>query len=133
MITKLLFTIGVILAVYAFVRFRRDREREIRAAQPRPIGPVVEPSPKRSRIGWLATAAVVLMILAGGLLIYQQWRGSIEIIQVRVIDAGTGRAATYKAYRGEIEDRSFRTTDGRRIVLAETERMETAAFTPGQN
>lgn len=132
MITKILFTLGLIVVVLAVVRFRQQRG----AAPPRIDRPdAVEAAPflRRTHVGWLATAAVVLMLFASGLFLFLTWRDANEIIRVQVIDAGSGRSATYQAFRGEIEDRSFRTTDGRRIVLAETERMETAAFMPGQN
>jgi hypothetical protein len=48
------------------------------------------------------------------------------------VDASSGRAAEYRAQRGDIEDREFVTTDGRRVVLADTERLETSTIrSPG--
>ena len=71
-------------------------------------------------------AAVVLMLLASGYLLYQHWRDGSEVIFIRVVDASSGRSAEYQAQRGDIDDREFVTTDGRRVVLAETERLETS-------
>lgn len=76
----------------------------------------------------LATGVVTLMILASAFLLYDHWRDSSEVIYIRVVDASSGRAAEYQAQRGDIEDREFITTDGRRIVLAETERLETSTI-----
>jgi hypothetical protein len=49
------------------------------------------------------------------------------VIFIRVVDTRSGRAVEYQAARGDIDDREFVTTDGRRIVLAETERLETSS------
>ena len=122
MLTKVLFTVAVIIAVVFFVRLRRRAE----------LGtPTAYPSVATSRISynlvrWLASAVVVLMIAGAAFFMYRDWRSASEIVRVRVIDAGTGNYSEYEVYRGEIDDRSFRTIDGRRIFLADTERMETS-------
>lgn len=122
MIGKLLFTIGVILVVALVWRTRSPRPTTGSAA-PRLINPSTQ---RRSPIRALAVGAVVLMLLASGYLLYEHWRDGSEVIFIRVVDAGSGRAAEYRAQRGDIQDREFVTTDGRRIVLAETERLETS-------
>jgi len=76
----------------------------------------------------LAVATVALMLLASAYLLYEHWRDSSDIIFIRVIDAGSGRTVEYRAQRGDIQEREFLTTDGRRIVLAETERLETSTI-----
>ena len=43
---------------------------------------------------------------------------------MRVINANTGEGVTYQARREDVAGRSFRTLDGRRITLADVERME---------
>jgi hypothetical protein len=128
MIGKILFTLGVILVVGLIWRTRRPaypRERP----PPRLINPV---QPRRWPIKGLALAVGVLMLLASGYLLYDHWRDSNEVIYIRVVDAGSGRAAEYRAHRGDIEEREFVTTDGRRVVLADTERLETSTIrSPG--
>lgn len=74
----------------------------------------------------LAIGAVALMLLTSAYLLYEHWRDGSEVIFIRVVDAPTGRSVEYRAQRGNIKDREFITTDGRRIVLAETERLETS-------
>ena len=66
------------------------------------------------------------MLLASAYFLYEYWRDRNEVIFIRVVDAGSGRAAEYQAQRGDIQEREFVTTDGRRIVLAATERLETS-------
>ena len=130
MLTKILFTAAVVLAVLAFARFRQQRQSELAAASPRLINP---PAKRTLPVGWLASAAVVIMLLASGVLLYNHWQDSNLVIHVRVVDAGSGQVATYRARRGDIQDREFLTVDGVRVVLAETERLETTTRPPGQN
>jgi hypothetical protein len=122
MIGKVLFTLAVILVV-ALIWRTKQGTRSAQALPPRVINP---PQGGRSPIRYLAYAVVVLLLLASGYLLYDHWRDSSEVIFIRVVDARSGRAAEYRAERGDIQDREFVTTDGRRIVLAETERLETS-------
>ena len=122
MIGKVLFTIGVILVV-ALIWRTRSPARVSAQRPPRLINPQTQ---RRWPIRGLAIGAVVLMLLGSGYLLYEHWRDGSEVIFIRVVDAGSGRAAEYRAQRGDIQDREFVTTDGRRIVLAETERLETS-------
>ena len=124
MIGKILFTLAVILLVALVWGTRRASPRDGQA-EPRLVNPAPRP---RSPLRALALTAVVLMLLASGYLLYEHWRDSSEVIFIRVVDAGSGRMAEYRAQRGDIQDREFVTTDGRRIVLAETERLETSTI-----
>ncbi len=124
MIGKILFTIGVILMV-ALIWGTRKARPVAPEALPRVVNP---PRGRRSPVRALAFAAVVLMLLGSTYLLYEHWRDSSEVIFIRVVDAPSGRATEYRAQRGDIEDREFVTTDGRRVVLAETERLETSTI-----
>lgn len=131
MLTKILFTAAVIAVVVALMRFRRQREAMVSRAEPRLVNP-----PKGQSalpIGWLASAAVVLMLITSGVLLYSHWQDSNVVITVKVVDAGSGKSASYRARRGDVGDREFLTVDGVRVVLAETERLETATRSSGQN
>jgi hypothetical protein len=134
MIGKILFTIAVILVVALIWRTRSAPPTPVQTTPPRLINPQKR---WRSPVRALAVGAVSLMLLASAYLLYEHWRDSSEVIFIRVVDAGSGRAAEYRAQRGDIEDREFVTTDGRRIVLAETERLETSTVrspsSPDQN
>lgn len=128
MIGKVLFTIAVILLVALIWRTRKPQYLD-----GRPPPRLVNPAPtRRWPIKSLALGVVSLMLLASTYLLYEHWRDRSEIIFIRVVDAGSGRAAEYRAQRGDIADREFITTDGRRVVLAETERLETSTIrSPG--
>jgi hypothetical protein len=124
MIGKVLFTLAVIFVV-ALIWRTRNPGRPATQPPPRLINP---PAPRRLPVWGLAGAAVVLMLLASGYMLFEHWRDSTEVIYIRVVDAGSGRAAEYRAQRGDIEDREFLTVDGRRVVLADTERLETSTI-----
>ena len=127
MIGKILFTAAVIAVVLLIWR-TRNAPRAAAAAVPR----LVNPGPgRRSPWRMLAILAVVVMILGSGVLLYDYWADRNDVIFIRVVDATTGRTTEYRARRGDIEDRYFVTTDGRRIVLADTERLETTTIRPG--
>ncbi len=122
MIGKILFTIGVILVVALIWRTRQPRTLNGREP-PRLINPVRK---TRMPVRVLAIASVAVLVLASVYLLYDYWRDNNEVIFIRVVDAASGRTAEYQAQRGDIEDREFTTVDGRRIVLADTERLETS-------
>lgn len=130
MLTKILFTVAVIVAVLAFVRFRQQRENLVINQEPRLVNP---PKRRSLPVGWLASAAVSLMLIASGVLIYNYWKDANVVINVRVVDAGSSKSVTYRAYRGDVGDREFVTVDGVRVVLAETERLETFTRSMDQN
>lgn len=128
MLGKIIFTAAVIGAVVAFLRFRQRRSQEVARAEPRVVNPSA--ASKRMPIGWLASGAVVVMLIASGVLLYNYWKDANELIYVRVVDASSGNAIQYQVYRGDLEERAFLTVDGVRITLAATERLETSTQPP---
>ncbi|MES9845352.1 MAG: hypothetical protein ABW162_00450 [Candidatus Sedimenticola sp. PURPLELP] len=71
-----------------------------------------------------ATAVIALMIVGAGGYAYFQWQDAYQVINVRVIDTRSGNTVTYRAYKGDVDGRSFTTTEGRTVTLAEVERLE---------
>ncbi len=130
MIGKVLFTLGVILVV-ALIWRTRAPDRAIGGPPSRVINLSSE---RRWPLKGIALGIVALMLITSAYLLYQHWRDSNQIIFIRVVDARSGHATEYRAQRGDIQDREFITTDGRRVVLAETERLETSTISsPVQN
>jgi hypothetical protein len=124
MVGKILFTLAVILLV-ALIWRTRQPVRPVDAS-PRLI------NPRRSRrfeaFRYLAVGIVAVLLAASVYLLYDHWRERHEVVVVRVIDASSGRSSDYRVRRGDIGDRRFVTEDGREIVLAETERLETSTL-----
>lgn len=112
MISKILFTLAVIAGVFLLVKLRRRR----------PPAPVPDETAQGFR--WLALFAVLLILVGSAFFIWQTWRDASEVLVLQVVDTRSGKVTEYRAYRSEIEGRVFRTLDGRRISLAETERLE---------
>jgi hypothetical protein len=114
MISKILFTIAVIAAVILLVKLRR-----------RPVPQTTQAEDETAHgFRWLALFAVGLMVIGSAIFIWQAWRDASEVLMLRVIDSRSGQVTEYRAYRSDVDGRSFRTVDGRRISLAETERLE---------
>ena len=122
MLMKLLLMVLVIAGAVFAVRMRQPPANAAYAHAPLPVRPR---GGRRALVRLAAATVVVLMILGSGLFLFQQWRDAQRIVTVRVIDTGSGRSVTYEVYQGDLEGRSFRTTDGRVVTLAEVERMET--------
>ncbi len=114
MFGKILLTLAVILGAYWFLRRQRSPRSQVFLLQPKP-------APR-----WVRTLAYALLgiFLATSLLwLYEDWAADREILQVEVINANTGAITRYQARRGDIQGRQFKTLDGRRVTLAEIERM----------
>ncbi|OOZ37738.1 hypothetical protein [Solemya velesiana gill symbiont] len=118
MIWKLLLTLLVILGAVLVIR----RRGQARLAPPLPA-PQLE-APRRRIVMFTATAVVALMIVGLGGYAYFYWQDANQVVNVRVIDSRTGNSVTYKAYKGDVEGRSFTTTEGRTVTLAEVECLE---------
>ena len=119
MITKLLLTIGVIIAVVLIVRTRRPAN----ARQTIPKRGATSKAPwSPARVtAWTLIAVIITVTFA---LTAYQWFGAREVVTVRVINSNTGDAVSYQVYKDEAKGRRFNTMDGRIITLAEVERME---------
>ncbi|MCW8944707.1 MAG: antitermination protein NusG [Sedimenticola sp.] len=129
MFLKLLLTALVIAGALLTLRMRNQRNLKHSApAAVRVINAQSNQSREIKRMPrLLAAGAVLLMIVGAGLYLYHQWSDAYQVVSVRVIDSRSGQTASYQAYKGDIEGRTFTTTDGRVITLAEVERMEMGA------
>ena len=115
MLTKLLFTLAVVALVVGLVKVRR-----------RPTPPPRPGRPAARRMAWLVAGVVVAVMLGGTLLmLWLHWQDRHQVLQVSVIDAATGKVTHYRVRRGDLGERVFVTLDGRRVQLAETDRLET--------
>ena len=117
---KILLTTLVIAGAVLVIR-RRQRHSQLM---------VVERQPKfhsRKRFSAIYIAAYLLLalLIAGSVLyFFNQWQDSNRIVLVKVIDTTTGRVVEFEAYKKDVDGRSFRTIDGRKISLAAVERLE---------
>jgi len=110
MLSKILFTIAVIIGVILFFRHRQSR-----------AAPAAEPgrslSPRVAAFGLLGVlGAVALLIVA------LEWRRGERIVSIRVIS--NGATADYRARYKSVKGRNFVTLDGARVSLGESDRIE---------
>ena len=126
MFLKLLLTALVIAGALLTLRMRN--QRNLNQVAPSPVrvinaqGNQSRPIKRMPKL--LAAGAVLLMLVGAGLYLYHQWRDAYQVVLVQVIDTRSGKTASYQAYKGDIEGRTFTTTEGRVVTLAEVERME---------
>ena len=119
MFGKILITVVVLVAAWLVIRKRLQAGGRT-APPPVRHDPLIPVGVLRA----LAYGVVSVMIAGAGLYLVQGWVTGREAITVRVINANTGEGVTYQARREDVSGRSFRTLDGRRITLADVERME---------
>jgi hypothetical protein len=123
MLTKILFTLAIVIGVLALFRWRRQQSLADNTAK---VSIRTMPANRgRPVFRWFAIAVIGLSLGGVGLWLLHAWRAAGEIVTVQVFDAGSGAMTEYQAYRSDLDARSFRTVDGRRVTLAETDRMET--------
>lgn len=117
MIGKILFTLVVILLIFAIAR---GRMRATTAGAAR--SGLTDPTPKWPR--YLAYAFLALVIGVGATFFYLDWQQRNEVLSVKVINSRTGLTSEYQVSRGEMRGRTFTTLDGVTVTLAEEERIE---------
>jgi len=114
MLSKILFTIAVIIGVILIFRHRQSRAVP---AQPPAAEPGRSLSPRVVACGLLGVlGAVALLIFA------LEWRRGERIVSIRVIS--NGATADYRARYKSIKGRNFVTLDGARVSLGESDRIE---------
>lgn len=116
MLTKILFTGLIIVAVYVFYRHRgRVRVKPKEATQAK------EPN----STGRFAVYGVVgVLLLVSGAVYFYQWQQAHRVITIRVIDSASNHVTVYQAYQKSIKGNRFESLDGKTVVLGEAERVE---------
>jgi hypothetical protein len=122
MLGKLLITTAVVIAVYFALRARGPDSQgndagkaDARSGKPRLVN--------HGAIKMTAYALLATMLVGSAFYLVQSWEQRREVVRVDVVNPYNGRVQAYRARRGDIDDRTFVTLDGRRIRIAETERL----------
>jgi hypothetical protein len=119
MLTKILLTTAVIVAVVLYLRTQTPA-----ATAPRPKEEEIDPAAQR-RARNIATGAILLILIGiGSLVYYFKWVEEHQLVVVQVINSATDSVATYTVFANKVQGRTFVTKDGRTITLADVERME---------
>ena len=116
MITKILITLGVILACMWMLSARaKPQLRTIR-------NPADERRRKLMRNAAFAFMAV--MVVAAGIMIYLELDERNAVVTVRVINTQSGAVKSYRAEKSAIRGDGFTTLDGVQVFVAGVERIE---------
>lgn len=122
MLTKILFT-ALVIVIVGLV-FREKRRRTMPASTP-----AKPPTASAATQTWITPQLIAylfvgVILTVSGLLYYLHWSDEHRLVTIRVINSATGEAATYQAYRKDIEGRRFETLDGRAVTLGDADRFE---------
>jgi hypothetical protein len=125
MLTKILVTLVVIALGWLAVRdrWRGGEAGGSRESVPAPRADGREALVPRGAVRLAAYGLVVLMLAGTGVYLLQGWQRDREVVDLQVVNAYTGEIQRYEARRGDIDRRSFLTLDGRRVQIAEMERL----------
>lgn len=120
MLTKILLTLTVIVVGMLYVS-RRNK------APLRTISKPVESKTqqkKNQKLRQIAYVFLAVMSLSAGGLILEQWFNNYTEVTVVVVNTQSGVRQSYQAKRIDIKRRSFTTTSGKQLFIADVERIE---------
>lgn len=120
MLTKVLFTLAVIVAVALIFRQKTESRTTKNPARD-----------TRSNDSGVQSKTVVyailgLIVAVSGLLFVLHWQAQHQIVNIEITDGG-GETISYQAYKKSIEGRRFVTLDGREVTLGDNDRVEMTA------
>lgn len=140
MLSKLLITLLVIVIAVIYLRYRRKGEQPPRAtaksaSQSADHGQVTAflgqadqmtqaQAKRKARITlffWVVTTAVLVTAMAVTL---WHWREQQQELTILLHDAGASSPVVYRVKRKDLHEDFFITTEGIRVVVSQSERME---------
>ena len=118
MLTKILFTLLVIIGVSFYFRTKPTKKAQAKPAQQtEQEGQVSIPT---RTVAYILIGFLVLVSVG---VFFFKWQSDNTILQIRVI-SDSGVATEYQAKQKLVKGRSFETLDGIQVNLGESERME---------
>ena len=122
MILRILLTLAVIAAVYAWFRAQKSKqENHSSLAQGRIV--VTEPA-ENNWVKPVFYSLGGLTILAGISIYYFSWLDDQTLFQIKVTNPQTGAVEIFTAHKKDMNGRQFTTETGQNITLSDMERIE---------
>jgi hypothetical protein len=118
MISKILLTLGIIVALVIFMRVKGQERVPHNHA---PTKPVSEGEKMFRQGAWLF---LVFMVISAIVFMYFGWNERHSLVNVHIINTRTGETTTYQAEQQDVKSDRFKTLQGRTVYLADIERME---------
>ncbi|MCK4707572.1 MAG: hypothetical protein KAU21_03060 [Gammaproteobacteria bacterium] len=120
MITKILFTLTVIVGVILFFRTKRAQpQQQKRSPQ---VKKELSENEKMFRQG--AYLFMLFMVISALAVFFFEIGDNYATVKVHVVNTQTGHKQTYKATQKDIKSNSFKTLEGRTVYIADIERIE---------
>jgi uncharacterized ion transporter superfamily protein YfcC len=119
MLTKLIVTMAVIVACLWFVSSKRNQE-----LQPVRMKPGKREVERKLLLTRSAYTFMFLMVIAAGVITFVELQGDYETVTVHVINSETNTRISYQAQRQDVDGGSFTTVEGRKVFVADVERIE---------
>lgn len=132
MFGKILLTTLIVLVAVMFLRKHRQDERLRLSGSATGRGKTqvdgaassATTTPALNDYRFAAYLFLALMIGSGAYLYYLRWQDDSSLITVILHRDGNASPVTYQVYKHQLEERGFTTTDGIRVTVAASERME---------
>ena len=122
MLTKILVTIGVIVACFWVISNRRDSPKpKIKTI----VSKETQERQKLLRMG--AWTFMGVMVVAALIMITVELWDKNTLVTVHVINTQSGERISYQARREDVYQNSFMTVEGRQVYTAGVERIEIEA------
>jgi hypothetical protein len=119
MLTKIIVTLVVIVGCLWFASSKRNQD--LQPVQRKPSSKEVE---RKLLLTRSAFAFMFLMLLAAGVMVFFELQDDYETVTVHVINSETNARTSYQAQRQDVTEGSFTTLGGRKVFVAEVERVE---------
>ena len=122
MLTKIILTLLVIVGCFWFVSSKREQGNQ-------PLL-VIASKKEQQRKEMLRRGTYVfmfIMVLATLVMVYFELSGNNATVTVHVINTQTGAVSSYQARSEDVQASSFITIEGRKVYVAEIERIEVEA------
>ncbi len=132
MITKILITLLVIVGAWILVKRQRQAPRQQTQASKTTLSKKTGNSDIQWQTSDLRIGAymfIAIMFLLGSYLYYQRWQNDHQLLSIKLYQAGNPQAVEYQVFRYQLNRRSFVTTDGVLVDIADNERMEIIGLT----
>ena len=126
MLSKILFTLIILITAFYFVRGRvladKNKNKQTSGQSTKQVRK--EQGEFSSDLRFAAYTTVVLLVGLGGVLYYFRWQENHEVLTITLHRENQADPISYRVYRFQLQDRSFVTIDGTSVTVAASERME---------
>jgi hypothetical protein len=119
MLTKIIFTLAVIAGCLWFASTKRNQE-----LKPLKRKLTQKDNERKLLLTRSAFTFMFLMVLAAGVIVFFELKGDYETVTVHVINSETNSRTSYQAQRQDVTEDSFTTIKGRKVFVADVERVE---------